>query len=385
MRYLWFLLIVLFSTPLLAADLLYTLDFETQGDDWVDDFRYGAWNYGGVLHVDTTTAVSAHHGSVSIRGNLWEGRPGDQGPSGYGIDPITGLENLPNPQLEWAPSVISDTADSGQVYVEFAMKLDDGTWGGPDGCCGKSFYITDVNVGVAAFYFSFVYGTGDASFSYNSAWGDWIYDNWGYGKCYLQWPGETYGGPDGNWYVFGVLADYENEIINVYVNGDKLIGTGWRAPIYGYENGDIPMPPDFQMRGLQILYIWDSMLDYATDGDGYAAGYQCDDFKVYDYLPDYEPPPPTPPSGPGVNRDGRTAGVTWTAATLDGGGDPFYYMALARENDLLRAGTIQTRIAALSATLYELNADATTRIYVTASDSAGAVRTTGVETVTEPE
>jgi hypothetical protein len=382
MRTLIVLIAALVAVPALAADLMFSQDFETPAG-WEDDFRSGAWNYLGVLHVDTTSAVSAHYGTMSIRGNLFQQRPGDTGPSGYGIDPVTGLENLSNPQLEWAPDEIVDTADSGYVYVEFWMKLDHSTWAPTGG--GKTFYITDTTYGTAAYYWGIQAGTGNASLSSNGAWMDEDRANWGYSKAYMTWYGDQYGGPDGQWYKFGILMNYNDMEMSFYMNGDKLLGSGAAAEAYGLTDGNFPMADAFEWRGLQILYVANSQIVTSTDGNGYACGYQLDDFKVYDYLPDYEPPPPTPPSGPLVSRDGRTAEVTWDAATLDGGGDPYYYMALARENDLLRAGTIQTRIAALSATLYELDADATTRIYVTASDSAGAVTTTGVESVTDPE
>ena len=252
---------LLFSNPAFSANLIHKLDFESTG--WEDSFRSGSWE-GKV----TRTTSNPHSGSYSLRGNLMEAR---------GTDPITGLDCEANPQLEYVGNDISSQTPN-EIYIKYWRRFDDANWDGTENGYGKGEYLTDDEDSVKAFYTRMAWGPNNYALSQNGAYWDFCNDdeNWGYSKAYFAGPDP--GGADGQWHKFEFYVNYKENYIKMWV--DDILLTSDDAT-----NGQLPLPEEFHLRGLQLLYVHSAQVSQSTDGEGYACGYQFDDIEVWDGIP----------------------------------------------------------------------------------------------------
>lgn len=295
-----YLMLALILSPVqltLAQTRIFFEDFESSGDAWKEKMRPGgaAFLSQYIARVNT----NCRNGGWCIRGNAMNGR----------TDPVTGLAGSGMHPLQPRFGTNSSPTPDG-IFLRYWRRLDHSFWASPSDH-GKAEYLLDAAYAHSAFYTrqawsatNFFLGDNGAAWinPSGSVWytGSGRLNNSGTGVAYLQGPSvysPTTGAADGQWHKYEFYVDYTSSphTLRMWVDGTALTAYGLSL---GHFSDRIPVHPAFRYSGSWLMYVGSDGTAGSTDGEGYACGYQFDDFEAWDGLPPGFGADSMPPAAP---------------------------------------------------------------------------------------
>lgn len=279
-----------------ALTRLYFQDFEGTGDTWKADFQSGAWT---VPEPDLIKKVTnnPHSGSYSIRGNF----------NANITDPITGVagttgSGLLHFGLNSSLANILKTQTPNEVYITYWFIFDDCKWNGTifnrdpvTGVQGKFAYLKFNNEPYIAFFPTMMGGPhGETSLGANMGpsggevevrWMAFFNEYWGTIASQTFRTESPYG-TDGLWHRVEWHIRYGSpySVMRMWIDGRLAILNEPSKP-QTLREGNIPLPPDFHVEGINFWQVDQNSISLSEDRTGYCNGWQIDDIEIWDGFP----------------------------------------------------------------------------------------------------
>jgi len=264
-----------------SANLIASQDFEQDG--WQSEFRNSEdWED----HANRTTH-DPYAGSYSLRWNQFEGR----------VDPITGLPGEGGIALDWrgGTNFVSQSPNGG--FVRMAFRHDDYN-NDQEARSRKLMYIVDDWSATYGGHYNGLYvgrqfGNLDVKLSGNNYLSDTLATEiWGGPTMWTTC--DTRPGLNGEWVVFELYIDYNENYAQMWMNGDILRPTNQfyldNYPELAAEGKilliDHPYTDAWRIRGITPMYF-DAPRDCLNcyDETEYYAGVQIDNLEFWDGIP----------------------------------------------------------------------------------------------------